>query len=72
MAVKELLKSMVPGHAARRTRKETENRLDKELKESSPASDPPGSVQPGSGVTGAEVKPSKLSPSQIAKGKKID
>jgi hypothetical protein len=72
MPVKELLKSMVPGHAARHTRKEKEKRLDKELKETFPTSDPPGSVQPGSGITGAEVKPSKLSPSQIAKGKTID
>jgi hypothetical protein len=73
MAVKELLKSMVPGHAARHARKEASARLDKELKESFPTSDPPGMVQPGSGITGAEVRPSQLSPSQIAKqkGKKL-
>lgn len=70
MAVKELLKTMVPGHAARHARKEENSRLDKELKESFPTSDTPGMVQPGSGITGAEVKPSKLSPSQLAKGKK--
>jgi hypothetical protein len=69
MAVKELLKSMVPGHAARHARKVESARLDKELKESFPTSDPPGMVQPGSGITGAEVRPSELSPSQKAKQK---
>jgi hypothetical protein len=69
MAVKELLKSMVPGHAARHARKEQNTRLDKELKETFPTSDPPGMVQPGSGITGAEVTPSQLSPSQLAKAK---
>ncbi|HEV7285400.1 MAG TPA: hypothetical protein VGN75_11125 [Kaistia sp.] len=70
MAVKDLLKTILPGHAARTASKEKSERLDKELKESFPTSDPPGMVQPGSGITGAEVKPSKLSPSQLAKGKK--
>lgn len=69
VAVKELLKSMVPGHAGRHARKEESARLDKELKESFPTSDPPGMVQPGSGITGAEVRPSQLSPSQLAKAK---
>jgi len=71
MAVKELLKSIVPGHAARHERKEANTRLDKELKESFPTSDTPASVQPGGGITGAEVEPSQLSPSQKAKGKKL-
>lgn len=31
--------------------------LDKEMKDTFPASDPPSSTQPGSGITGAEVKP---------------
>lgn len=71
MAVKELLKSMVPGHAARHSHKTESKRLDKALEETFPTSDPPEMVQPGSGITGAEVKPSKLSPSQLAKGKKL-
>jgi hypothetical protein len=69
MAVKELLKSMVPGHASRHARKEKSAQLDHELEETFPTSDPPGMVQPGSGITGAEVRPSQLSPSQIAKEK---
>jgi hypothetical protein len=60
---------MVPGHAARHAKKAENARLDDELKESFPTSDPPGMVQPGSGVTGAEVRPSELSPSQKQKEK---
>ena len=30
-------------------------RMDKEVKDSFPASDPPSSTQPGSGITGPEV-----------------
>lgn len=71
MAVKELLKSMVPGHAARHERKKKSAELDKELKETFPTSDTPALVQPGGGITGAEVEPSELSPSQKAKGMKL-
>ncbi len=34
----------------------TSEELDKEIKDSFPASDPPSSTQPGSGITGPEVK----------------
>lgn len=38
-------------------RNEKSKELDKEIKDTFPASDPASSTQPGSGITGAEVKP---------------
>ena len=52
MAVKEILQTLVPGQKAREAKKVEEKKLDKELAESFPTSDPPASVQPGSGITG--------------------
>lgn len=70
MAVRELLKAILPGHAAKLARREKNEKLDEELNETFPTSDTPAMVQPGSGITGAEVEPSELSPSQLAKGMK--
>lgn len=67
MVVNRILNAVVPGRAARQARQHDDRRLDKELKDTFPTSDPLGAVQPGSGVTGAEVEPSELSPSQKAK-----
>ena len=70
MVVDKVLNTIVPGRAQREQKKTTERKLDLELTETFPTSDPLASTQPGSGVTGAEVKPSQLSPSQIAAGRK--
>jgi hypothetical protein len=43
-----------PGDRARKSRKEEDRQLSRELEESFPASDPPA-TQPGSGITGPEV-----------------
>jgi hypothetical protein len=43
-------------NAARKSKKEEDRELSKELEMSFPASDPPASTQPGSGITGPEVK----------------
>jgi hypothetical protein len=40
----------------RKTKKEEDRQLSKELEMSFPASDPPSATQPGGGVTGPEVK----------------
>ncbi|MCX5515872.1 hypothetical protein C3941_05465 [Kaistia algarum] len=69
MVVDQILNAIVPGRAARQVRAAEDKKLDKELKDTFPTSDPLASVQPGSGVTGAEVAPSQLSPSQLAKAK---
>lgn len=39
--------------------KQQEDRLDEELKETFPSSDPPSITQPGAGTTGAEEAPDK-------------
>lgn len=70
MVVDKVLNKIVPGRAARQARQAEEEKLDEELKETFPTSDPLASSQPGSGVTGAEVKPLHPSPSQMAAGKK--
>ena len=70
MVVDKVLNTIVPGRAAREAKKVSENKLDEELRETFPTSDPLASTQPGSGVTGAEVKPLHPSPSQVAAGKK--
>ncbi|MBZ9939028.1 hypothetical protein LB518_22210 [Mesorhizobium sp. BR1-1-16] len=70
MVVDKVLNTIVPGRAQREQQKSKEQKLDLELKETFPTSDPLASTQPGAGVTGSEVKPSKLSPSQIASGRK--
>jgi hypothetical protein len=41
----------------RKSKKEKERQLSKELEMSFPASDPPASTQPGSGITGPEASP---------------
>ena len=41
----------------RKSKKEKEQQLSKELEMSFPASDPPASTQPGSGITGPEAPP---------------
>jgi hypothetical protein len=41
----------------RKSKKEKEQQLSKELEMSFPASDPPASTQPGSGITGPEPPP---------------
>jgi hypothetical protein len=69
MIVDHILNAIVPGRADRQAKRGQEQKLDKELKETFPSSDPLASAQPGSGVTGPEVEPSELSPSQIAKQK---
>ncbi|MCX5481338.1 hypothetical protein OSH08_20220 [Kaistia geumhonensis] len=66
MVVDKVLNSIVPGRAAREEKKVKEGKLDEELRETFPTSDPLASTQPGSGVTGAEVKALHPSPSQIA------
>jgi hypothetical protein len=58
VVVNQILNTIVPGRTAREARKIERGKLDKELKESFPTSDPPASIQPGSGLTGAKVKPS--------------
>jgi len=40
---------------ARKSKKEEDLQLSRELKESFPASDPPAATQPGRGITGPEV-----------------
>ncbi|HWJ74421.1 MAG TPA: hypothetical protein VNX29_14775 [Kaistia sp.] len=70
MVVDKVLNTILPGRAQREQKKASEHKLDMELTETFPTSDPIAATQPGSGVTGAEVKPSKLSPSQIAAGRK--
>jgi hypothetical protein len=40
---------------ARKSKKEEDRQLSRELEESFPASDPPAATQPGSGITGPEV-----------------
>ncbi len=70
MVVDKVLNTILPGRAERETKKAEEKKLDKELSETFPTSDPLASTQPGSGVTGAEVKALHPSPSQIAAGKK--
>ena len=40
---------------ARKSKKEEDRQLSRELEESFPASDPPAVTQPGSGITGPEV-----------------
>jgi hypothetical protein len=40
---------------ARKSKKEEDRKLSRELEESFPASDPPAATQPGSGITGPEV-----------------
>lgn len=67
MVVNQILNAVMPGRAARQARQREDSKLDKELKDTFPTSDPLAAVQPGSGVTGAEVQPSELSPSQKAK-----
>ena len=64
MVVDKVLNAVIPGRAAREERKQEERKLDKELQDTFPTSDPLAATQPGSGVTGAEVKPSAPSPSQ--------
>ena len=70
MVVDKVLNTIVPGRAAREAKRVEETRLDTELKETFPTSDPLASTQPGAGITGAEVKALHPSPSQIAAGKK--
>ncbi|MBB3932989.1 hypothetical protein GGR25_004053 [Kaistia hirudinis] len=67
MVIDQILNAVVPGRAARQARQRDDTKLDGELNDSFPTSDPLSVVQPGSGITGAEVKPSELSPSQKAK-----
>lgn len=67
MVFDQILNAIVPGRAERKARASKEQRLDEELKETFPTSDPLASAQPGAGITGAEVKPSELSPSQRAR-----
>lgn len=69
MVVDRILDAVVPGRAARKAGEAKQKKLDEELTETFPTSDPLASVQPGAGVTGAEVKPSELSPSQKAANK---
>lgn len=71
MVVQHILNKIMPGRAAREAHKAEDKKLDKELTESFPTSDPPASTQPGSGVTGNEVKALHPSPSQIAAKKKL-
>jgi len=41
----------------RKSKRQKEQQLSKELEMSFPASDPPASTQPGSGITGPETPP---------------
>jgi len=70
MVVDRILNAIVPGRAARKAQEADDNRLDKELKDTFPTSDPLAATQPGSGITGPEVKPLHPSPSQKARKKK--
>ena len=69
MIVDRILNTLIPGRAAQQQRHAEDRKLDKELKETFPSSDPLASSQPGAGATGTEVEPSQLSPSQLAKAR---
>ena len=49
-------------------RKEADRTVDKELKDTFPASDPPASTQPGGGITGTEPPPKGAPDREKAKG----
>jgi hypothetical protein len=51
---------------ARKSKKEEDRQLSRELEESFPASDPPAATQPGSGITGPEVTKRQPKDSQPA------
>ena len=51
---------------ARKSKKEEDRQLSRELEESFPASDPPAATQPGSGITGPEVTKRQPNDSQPA------
>jgi hypothetical protein len=51
---------------ARKSKKEEDRQLSRELEESFPASDPPAVTQPGSGITGPENTKRKPKESQPA------
>ena len=51
---------------ARKSKKEEDRQLSRELEESFPASDPPAATQPGSGITGPEVTKREPKDSQPA------
>ena len=70
MVVDRILNTVVPGRAARQAHQKEEHKLDKELQDTFPTSDPLSSAQPGSGITGPEVKALHPSPSQIEAGRK--
>ncbi len=70
MVVDKILNTIVPGRADRLAKDAKEQKLDEQLNETFPTSDPLASTQPGAGVTGAEVKALHPSPSQIAAAKK--
>jgi len=59
MAKKQRNQVPESGAEARKSKKEEDRELTKELEDSFPASDPPASTQPGGGITGPEVKHSK-------------
>ena len=59
---------MGAGAETAKEKKEADKAIDKELKDTFPASDPLASTQPGSGITGTEPPPKGVAQREAGKG----